>query len=68
MVEPLETIEARIEAISLALVTLDGEDIPVMGQMLNDLGDLKTFAATLPLPDFGLLVGAVGVPGEDRPA
>ena len=56
MDEAMDAIDGKIEAISLAIVTMDGEDIPVMGQMLNDLGILKEQSANLPSPDFGLLV------------
>ena len=40
MAEQLESINAHIEALTLALVTMDSEDIPTMGQMLNHLADL----------------------------
>ena len=59
MDETMQAIDAKIEAISLALVTMEGEDIPVMGQMLNDLGELKERGGTLPAPDFSLLVDAL---------
>lgn len=59
MADRLEAINAHIEALCLALVTMDGEDIPVMGQMLNHLSELKEDEETLASPPFAALVAAL---------
>ncbi len=59
MAEPMETINEKIEALSLALVTMDGEDIPAMGQMLNQLAELQALGESLSSPAFANLVQAL---------
>ena len=61
MAEQPESINAHIEALTLALITMDGEDIPTMGQMLNHLADLKKEAKHLESTDFGNLVNNLAV-------
>jgi two-component system, chemotaxis family, sensor kinase CheA len=52
-------IEELIESMALALVTMEGEDIPVMGDMLNQLGAVKTHARDLGSESFVALTGAL---------
>ena len=59
MAEPLETINTHVEALSLAVVTMDGEDIPVMGQMLNHLAGIKTSAQEISESDMAALADAL---------
>ncbi len=54
-----ESIEDRIESIALALVTLEGEDIPAMGEMLNHLGKIKSQGRDLGSETFVSLTGAL---------
>jgi two-component system chemotaxis sensor kinase CheA len=42
MADATEHIGNQIESIALALLTMDGEDIPTMGEILNQLGEIKT--------------------------
>ncbi len=51
-----ESISTHIEALSLTLVTMDGEDIPAMGQMLNRLSELRKEAEWIESADFENLV------------
>ncbi|MGD9222839.1 MAG: Hpt domain-containing protein, partial [Desulfobacteraceae bacterium] len=41
MSEILESINGRIESIALSLVTMEGEDIPVLGEMLGQLNEIE---------------------------
>jgi two-component system, chemotaxis family, sensor kinase CheA len=59
MADRMETINGHIEALCLASVTMDGEDIPLMGQMLKRLAELKDHAVELSSPDFLKLVSAL---------
>jgi len=59
MADFIENIGDQIESIALALVTMDGEDIPTMGEMLNQLGEIKTQARTLGSDTFVALAGAL---------
>ena len=60
MSETLSSVEKHIEAIALALITLDGdEDIPVMGEMLNHLNEIKPFCDELASDRFEPLVAAL---------
>mgnify|MGYP000205170365 CR=1 FL=1 len=59
MADVKESIEDRIESIALALVTLEGEDIPAMGEMLNHLGKIKSQGRELGSEIFVSLTGAL---------
>ncbi len=59
MADAMESIDAHIEALCLATVTLDGEDIPALGQMLNRLVALKEVAAELASAELSALAGAL---------
>jgi len=59
MTDLLEEIGKHIDALSLALVTMEGEDLSVMGRMLDDLAELKSQAGRLAQPDFAALVQAL---------
>lgn len=55
----LENLNRRIETIALALVTMDGEDIPALGEMLNQLAEIEAQEKDLQAPGFGHLVRAL---------
>jgi len=55
MSEVIDSISRDIEAIALALVTMDGEDIPVLGDMLNRLKAIEARAQTIEAVEFGTL-------------
>ncbi len=59
MSELLEKIHSQIEAIALALVTMEGEDIPVLGEMLNHLGEIEACGQSLDATDFTALTRAL---------
>lgn len=59
MTEVTEYIGTQIESIALALVTMDGEDIPVLGDILNQLARIKDQGPALGSETFIMLVGAL---------
>jgi two-component system chemotaxis sensor kinase CheA len=59
MTDVKEYIGNQIESMALALVTMDGEDIPVMGEILNQLGEIKTQGGELGWDAFVGLTGAL---------
>jgi two-component system chemotaxis sensor kinase CheA len=59
MADVTEHIGNQIESIALALVTMDGEDIPTMGEILNQLGEIKTQGRELGSDAFVGLAGAL---------
>jgi two-component system, chemotaxis family, sensor kinase CheA len=59
MAEVLEHIGNQIESIALALVTMDGEDIPALGQILNHLAQIKDQGPAMGSNTFVTLVGAL---------
>ncbi|MEJ2155656.1 MAG: chemotaxis protein CheA [Desulfobacteraceae bacterium] len=59
MSELLEKIHSQIEAIALALVTMEGEDIPALGEMLNHLGEIEACSQTLDATTFTALTRAL---------
>ncbi len=59
MADVLQYIGEQIESIALALVTMDGEDIAAMGQMLNHLAQIKAQGRQLGSDRFVALAGAL---------
>jgi two-component system chemotaxis sensor kinase CheA len=59
MADVMRSIEDQIESIALALVTMEGEDIPAMGEMLNQLAMIKTRGRDLGSETFVALTGAL---------
>ena len=59
MVDLIHSIESQIEFIALALVTMDGEDIPTMGEILNRLAKIKDKGQELNLDTLVALAGAL---------
>jgi two-component system chemotaxis sensor kinase CheA len=59
MTEVTEYIGTQIESIALALVTMDGEDIPALGDILNPLARIKDQGPALRSETFMMLVGAL---------
>ena len=59
MTDVMDSLEARIESVALALVTMDGEDIPAMGEMLNQLGKIKSQSRDLGSDSFVALTCAL---------
>lgn len=59
MADVLEDIHNQIESIALALVTMEGEDIPALGGMLNQLGEIAAGSRTIEDPSFLALVQAL---------
>lgn len=59
MTDSLDTINAHIEALSLSVITMDGQDLPAIGQMLNQLDQLKEDCQKVTSPDFVALVHAL---------
>lgn len=59
MSEVLDSIDKRIESIALALVTMDGEDIPVLGEMLNQLNEIEAEAESTGVEQFTSLTKAL---------
>lgn len=55
----LDSIRGRIEAIALALVTMDGDDIPVLGEIINHLSAIETDAIAVENDEFIALVKAL---------
>jgi two-component system chemotaxis sensor kinase CheA len=48
----LDSVRSRIEAIALALVTMDGEDIPVLGEIINHLSAIDAEADAVEYDEF----------------
>jgi two-component system chemotaxis sensor kinase CheA len=59
MPEDLESINNRIESISLALVTMEADDIPVLGDILNHLTAIEKEAESIDNPQFSALIKAL---------
>ena len=59
MAELLESINARIEGLSLVLVTMDGDSLPAIGQMLSDLKELKEDCGAIFSSEFVSLLDAL---------
>lgn len=59
MSEILENLNRSIETVALALVTMDGEDIPVLGEMLNQLDEIEVQVKALDAPGVGQLARAL---------
>jgi two-component system, chemotaxis family, sensor kinase CheA len=59
MAEVMEFIGTQIESIALALVTMDGEDIPVLGKILNQLAEIKNQGPALGSDTFVTLADAL---------
>jgi len=55
----IETIKQNLEAIALEVVTLEGEDIPVLGNILNRLGEIETASAGIESPAFINLIAGL---------
>lgn len=55
----IKTIEKQIQALTLSLITLEGEDIPRMGEMLNQLTLIKNQSRELPSELFTDLAAAL---------
>ncbi len=60
MSEILESINKSIESIALALVTMEGEDIPVLGEMLNQLNKIESQSTHVADPSFIALTKGLG--------
>ena len=56
----LGSIKTRIEMIALALVTMEPDDIPVLGDILNHLNAIEKEAGSIDDPRFGALANALG--------
>jgi two-component system chemotaxis sensor kinase CheA len=56
----LDSIKNRIETIALALVTMEADDIPVLGEFLNHLNAIGKEAAAIDNPQFSALTNALG--------
>jgi two-component system chemotaxis sensor kinase CheA len=56
----LDSIKNRIEAIALALVTMETNDIPVLGEILNHLNAIEEEAEAIDNPKFSSLTKALG--------
>ncbi len=59
MSEILESINRRIESIALSLVTMEGEDIPVLGEMLGQLNEIEAEGEPVADPAFVALAKAL---------
>jgi two-component system chemotaxis sensor kinase CheA len=59
MAEAAEFISTQIESIALALVTIDGEDIPALGEILNQLAQIRNRGPAMGSDTFVALVGAL---------
>lgn len=55
----LDSIKNRIETIALALVTMEADDIPVLGEILNHLNAIEKEAGAIGNPQFGGLINAL---------
>lgn len=56
----LDSIKNRIETIALALVTMEADDIPVLGEILNHLNAIEKEAGAIGDSQFGALINALG--------
>ncbi|MGD9188852.1 MAG: chemotaxis protein CheA [Desulfobacteraceae bacterium] len=56
----LDSINNRIETIALALVTMEADDIPVLGEILNHLNAIEKEAGAIENPQFSALINALG--------
>jgi two-component system chemotaxis sensor kinase CheA len=56
----LDSIKNRIETIALALVTMEADDIPVLGEILNHLNAIEKEAEAVDNPQFSALISALG--------
>jgi two-component system chemotaxis sensor kinase CheA len=56
----LDSIKNRIETIALALVTMEADDIPAQGEILNHLNAIEKEAAVIDNPQFRALTNALG--------
>ena len=59
MANVAEYIGTQIESIALALVTMDGEDIPALGEILNQLARIRDQSPAMGSDTFVALVGAL---------
>ena len=59
MADVLESIQNQIESITLALVTMEGEDIPVLGEMINHLNEIEGNGPAIGEPSFLALTKAL---------
>ncbi len=59
MADAIDNITNQIESIALTLVTMDSEDIPAMGAILNQLSEIKHQGPVLGSETFMALVGAL---------
>ncbi|MDY6986453.1 MAG: chemotaxis protein CheA [Thermodesulfobacteriota bacterium] len=59
MSELTEQLKEKLEAIALEVVTMEGTDIPTMGNVLNCLGELEKDAQEIGIPAFLDLTRAV---------
>ena len=59
MANVAEYIGTQIESIALALVTMDGEDIPALGEILNQLARIKDQSPAMGSDTFVALAGAL---------
>lgn len=55
----LDSIRNRIETIALALVTMEADDISVLGEILNHLNAIEKEAGAIGNPQFGGLINAL---------
>jgi two-component system chemotaxis sensor kinase CheA len=55
----LDSINDRIEMISLALVTMEADEIPVLGDILNHLNTIEKEAGSIDDPQFSALTRAL---------
>lgn len=60
MSEILDSINNRIESIALSLVTMEGEDIPVLGEMLTQLNEIEVQCESVADQTFAALAKALG--------
>lgn len=56
MLDLIDKTEKTLEAIALELVTMEGEDIPVMGNILNHLCDMEEDSKKIGQPAFSDLI------------
>ena len=59
MSDIIQSIGNKIEAIALTLVTMDGDDMPTIGEMLNQLSHIKTKSDELANDILGSVAGAL---------
>jgi two-component system, chemotaxis family, sensor kinase CheA len=59
MADVRQSIEDQIASVALTLVTMEGEDIPAMGEMLNQLATIKSQGRDLGSETFVALTGAL---------